>query len=148
MAHVLFYEKPGCINNTRQKVLLAAAGHTVQARSLLTEKWTSDRLRTFFGDLPVAQWFNLSSPRIREGEVDYEILSEGEALKLMLADPLLIRRPLMEVAGECRVGFDPDAVELWIGLKSAAAGQDLESCPRSHEPEPCDMTEDAEKEAA
>ena len=147
MAHVLFFEKPGCINNTRQKVLLAAAGHTVQAKSLLTEKWTADRLRPFFSDLPVAQWFNLSSPRIREGEVDYESIGEGEALKLMLADPLLIRRPLMEVGGEYRVGFDPDAVERWIGLKSAAAGQDLESCPRGekggHEIEPCDVEEEA-----
>lgn len=143
MAHVLFFEKPGCINNTRQKVLLAAAGHTVQAKSLLTEKWTADRLRGFFGELPVAQWFNLSAPRIREGEVDYETIDEGEALRLMLADPLLIRRPLMEVEGECRVGFDPDAVERWIGLKSAASGQDLESCPRSHEAEPC-LVEEAE----
>lgn len=141
MAHVLFYEKPGCINNTRQKVLLAAAGHTVQARSLLTEPWTSDRLRAFFGQLPVAQWFNLSSPRIREGEVDYEHLSDGEALRLMLADPLLIRRPLMEVDGVRRVGFDPAAVENWIGLKQAASGQDLERCPKSHQAEPCETLE-------
>ena len=147
MAHVLFFEKPGCINNTRQKVLLAAAGHTVQAKSLLTEKWTADRLRSFFGELPVTQWFNLSAPRIRDGELDYEDLSEGDALKLMLADPLLIRRPLMEVDGECRVGFDPDAVEHWIGLKSAAAGQDLESCPKSHEAEPCQVDEEREEVA-
>jgi nitrogenase-associated protein len=143
MSHVLFYEKPGCLNNTRQKVLLAAAGHTVQARSLLTENWTSDRLRAFFGDLPVALWFNLSSPRIREGEVDYENLIEGEALRLMLADPMLIRRPLMEVDGVRRVGFDPDEVESWIGLKRAAAGQDLESCPKSHLDESCPVEEEA-----
>jgi len=141
MALVLFFEKPGCLNNTRQKALLAAAGHTVQARNLLTEKWTVGRLRRFFGDLPVAQWFNLGSPRIRGGEVDYEHLGEGEALKLMLADPLLIRRPLMEVDGKYRVGFDPDAVEAWIGLKRAAAGQDLESCSRRHEAEPCQVEE-------
>lgn len=137
MAIVQFYEKPGCLNNTRQKVLLAAAGHTVQARSLLAEKWTADRLRAFFGDLPVARWFNLSSPRIREGEVDHEGLNEGEALRLMLADPLLIRRPLMEVEGVRRVGFDPRDVDRWIGLKQAAVGQDLESCPRSHAVQPC-----------
>jgi hypothetical protein len=29
MATVHFYEKPGCINNTRQKKILAAAGHEV-----------------------------------------------------------------------------------------------------------------------
>ena len=59
MAIVHFYEKPGCINNTRQKALLAAAGHTVQAKNLLTEKWTAERLRAFFGELSVAEWFAL-----------------------------------------------------------------------------------------
>lgn len=130
MATVLFYEKHGCLNNSKQKMLLAAAGHTVQARSLLTEKWTAERLRAFFGDLPVAQWFNLSSPRVYGGEVSPEALDEAEALRLMLADPLLIRRPLMEVDGQRRVGFDPEAVERWIGLASRAGGEDLETCPR------------------
>ena len=130
MATVLFYEKPGCINNTRQKVLLAAAGHTVQAKSLLTEKWTADRLRAFFGDLPVAAWFNLSSPRVYGGEITPDALEAGEALRLILADPLLIRRPLMEVDGQRRVGFDQDAVDRWIGLASKTQHEDLETCPR------------------
>ncbi len=137
MAIVLFYEKPGCINNTRQKVMLAAAGHTVQAKSLLTEKWTSDRLRAFFGNLEVSAWFNASAPRVREGEVRPETLSEGEALRLMLADPLLIRRPLMEVNGQRRVGFDQDAINDWIGLDSkmdrTLPREDLETCPRRQE---------------
>jgi nitrogenase-associated protein len=137
MATVTFYEKPGCQNNTRQKVLLAAAGHTVWARNLLTERWTAARLRPFFGDLSVPEWFNLSAPRIREGEVDYERVTETEALVLMLADPLLIRRPLMEVDGEYRVGFDPAAVDAWIGLGHARVGGDLETCPRPHAAAPC-----------
>jgi hypothetical protein len=37
MATITFYEKPGCINNTRQKKLIAAAGHQVIAKNLLTE---------------------------------------------------------------------------------------------------------------
>lgn len=132
MATLLFYEKPGCANNTRQKILLAAAGHTVQAKSLLTEKWTAQRLRMFFGDLPVSDWFNLSAPRIRDGEVDYTRITETEALVLMLADPLLIRRPLMEIDGDYRVGFDPVEVDRWIGLGSKidATGTDFETCTR------------------
>ncbi len=143
MATILFYEKPGCMNNSRQKILLAAAGHTVWAKNLLTEKWTAQRLRAFFGELPVAEWFNLSSPRVREGEVDYDKVTETEALVLMLADPLLIRRPLMEVDGEYRVGFDPEAVDTWIGLGRKMPGEDLETCPRGHAVEPCRSTEAA-----
>jgi nitrogenase-associated protein len=142
MATVVFYEKPGCVNNTKQKVLLAAAGHTVWARNLLTERWTASRLRPFFGQLPVAEWFNRSAPRVRDGEIDCERLTETEALILMLADPLLIRRPLMDVDGECRVGFDPEEVDAWIGLPEKAPGTDLETCPRSHLAAPCPMPGD------
>lgn len=137
MATVVFYEKPGCASNTRQKVLLAAAGHTVLARSLLTEKWSAARLRDFFGTLPVAEWFNPSAPRIRSGEVLPDALTEAAALGLMLADPLLIRRPLMDVDGECRVGFDQDVVDRWIGLASKMPRENLETCARDPAARPC-----------
>ena len=132
MATVVFYEKPGCASNTRQKVLLAASGHTVLARSLLTEKWNAQRLRAFFGVLPVAEWFNPSAPRIKSGEVRPDTLDEAAALELMLADPLLVRRPLMDVDGECRVGFDQDAVDRWIGLASNMPCENLDACAKDH----------------
>jgi nitrogenase-associated protein len=140
MATVVFYEKPGCANNTRQKLLLAAAGHTVLARSLLTEKWNAQRLREFFGTLPVAEWFNPSAPRIKSGEVRPDALDESAALESMLADPLLIRRPLMEVDGERRVGFDQDAVDRWIGLASRMPRENLEACSKGHAAQPCPST--------
>jgi nitrogenase-associated protein len=141
MATVVFYEKPGCANNTRQKVLLAAAGHTVLAKSLLTEKWDAPRLREFFGTLPVAAWFNPSAPRIKSGEVQPDALDESAALEWMLADPLLIRRPLMDVDGQRRVGFDQDAVDRWIGLTSKMPRENLEACAKGHAAQPCPVVE-------
>ncbi len=140
MATVIFYEKPGCGNNTRQKVWLAASGHTVLARNILAEKWTAERLRAFFGDLPVAQWFNPSAPRIKSGEVNPAVLDAQTALGMMLADPLLIRRPLMDVEGELRVGFDAKAVDAWIGLNDSQPKE--EPCPICHRSEPCPTPED------
>jgi nitrogenase-associated protein len=143
MATVVFYEKPGCGNNTKQKVWLAASGHTVLAKSLLTEKWTVESLRPFFGTLPVAQWFNPSAPRIKSGEVNPAALDAQTALDMMLADPLLIRRPLMDVEGMLRVGFDPEAVNAWIGLNEARPEGDIEACPKGHLAQPCPVPEDA-----
>ena len=99
MAEILFYEKPGCANNARQKQLLKAAGHTVITRNLLTEAWTAERLRSFFGGLPEREWFNRAAPRVKSGEIVPEQLAADAALSLMLAEPLLIRRPLLECAG-------------------------------------------------
>lgn len=135
MATVTFYEKPGCKGNLRQKVLLAAAGHIVQAKSLGAEAWSADRLLEFLGHLEIREWFNRSAPQVKSGEIVPENLGFEQALRLLLDNPLLIRRPLMEVANggitERRVGFDPVAVDAWIGLShvSFSAGN-LESCAR------------------
>lgn len=131
MATVIFYEKPGCINNTKQKALLAAAGHTVQAHNLLSEPWTPERLRLFFGQRPVQEWFNFSAPRIKSGQVMPTQLKAAEALALMIEDPLLIRRPLIQVDQRYEVGFDPSTIFTWLNLNSTAASQDLETCPRT-----------------
>jgi nitrogenase-associated protein len=131
MAKVIFYEKPGCINNTKQKSLLAAAGHDLEVHNLLTTSWTIETLRPFFGSLPIAAWFNPSAPRVKSGEVNPKILDEIAALTLMIDDPLLIRRPLLEAAGVRRAGFDAAIVDEWIGL-TAKPSEDLETCPRSH----------------
>lgn len=135
MAEVDFWEKPGCINNTRQKQLLRDAGHVLHEHDLLTESWEAERLRSFFGGLPVADWFNRSAPAIKEGRVIPEQLEESDALALMIREPLLIRRPLMQAGEERRVGFDVAAVDQWIGLtpKAAQVDADLETCPRSHQ---------------
>jgi nitrogenase-associated protein len=135
MTTITFYEKPGCGNNTKQKVLLAAAGHEVIARNLLIEPWTQERLLDFFGEHPVAEWFNRAAPRLKSGEIIPEQLDAGTALRLMLQDPLLIRRPLIEAEGRKEIGFDQNLIHSWLGLTPSR--NDLETCPRSSSHSPC-----------
>lgn len=134
MATVMFYEKPGCINNTRQKQWLRASGHVVEARDLLTYPWTEQTLRPFFGQLPVAQWFNPSAPGVKSGLVVPTRFSEREALLAMIANPLLVRRPLMCVENVCRVGFDEVEVDAWIGLSDTCHGEDVVTCTQGEAP--------------
>jgi nitrogenase-associated protein len=130
MATILFYEKPGCRNNSRQKALLHASGHQVDARNLLTEPWTSERLRPYFGNMPVAAWFNRAAPKIKEGLVVPENFSESDALAAMLNEPLLIRRPLIEVDGKKTAGFDVEKLKEWIRLDDQQTPPS-EACPRT-----------------
>ncbi len=135
MTTIIFYEKPGCGNNTKQKALLAAAGHQVIARNILTECWSEQRLLEFFGNHPVAEWFNRAAPRVKSGAVVPELTDAETALGLMLDDPLLIRRPLIEADGRKEAGFDQEVIHAWLGL--APSNDDLESCPRPHQHAPC-----------
>jgi len=128
MAVVVFYEKPGCSGNARQKALLQGAGHIVVAKDLLRTKWTRMQLLSFLEGLPVAQWFNRNAPAIKCGEIVPEECDEEIALALLQAYPLLIRRPLLDVDGERRVGFDAAAIEAWIGLGGVVPDDDAEAC--------------------
>jgi nitrogenase-associated protein len=118
MTHLVFFEKPGCGGNARQRNALEAAGHTLERRNLLTEPWTPDSLLAFFKSLPVSDWFNRAAPRIKSGEIQPDLINAVTALALLLAEPLLIRRPLMQRTddGTRHVGFDTADVDAWVGL--------------------------------
>ena len=137
MATVHFYEKPGCLNNTKQKRLLAEAGHVLIVHDLLRQPWAEDRdkLRSFLGAMPVADWFNRAAPAVKSGQVVPELLDETQAIELMIADPLLIRRPLLEVDGRRRAGFDPETIAAWLAVSTG--GDDLETCPKQHQHTAC-----------
>ena len=130
MARIIFWEKPGCKGNSRQKEILLASGHDLDVRDLLTAPWTADELSLFFGDWPVADWFNITNPRVKSGElVPAEIFTQ-DALAMMVAEPLLIVRPLMQVGPQRMAGFDVQLVHNWIGLALDSVGErDPKNCP-------------------
>lgn len=123
---ILFYEKPGCINNTKQKKMLMEAGHDVVALSLPEETWTEDRLRAFFGDKPVNEWFNMAAPGIKSGEIIPTDFDEVSALKAMTIEPLLIKRPLIDCEWGKVSGFDNEMVDKLINYKDTSG---LHACP-------------------
>jgi nitrogenase-associated protein len=141
MSSVLFFEKPGCLSNAKQKALLASLGHRVTVQNLLAESWTAERLRPFFGDLAVADWFNPTAPRIKRGEVRPETLDETTALALMVKDPLLIRRPLIDSEHGQGCGFEAGPLLAALGV-TLAVDQDLQSCFRSGPDPRCDLPAD------
>lgn len=132
MAHILFFEKPGCGGNARQRASLVAAGHTLEIRDLSNWPWTADELRGFLQALPLADWFNPSAPDIRSGRIRPEDFDERKALDLLVARPLLVRRPLMQVGDRRMAGFDVERVHAWVGLEAATLtrGPSLQACVR------------------
>ena len=122
---IKFYEKPGCSNNTKQKQMLIESGHEVDAKSLLTEPWTKEKLRNFFGDKPVALWFNMAAPDIKSGSINPENFTEETALKAMVENPLLIKRPLIETKEGRVSGFDNELVNKLINNRDTTG---LHSC--------------------
>ena len=139
MATIHFFGKPDCINNRKQKELLKAAGHTLLVYDLLHFNFTAPTLRTFFEDKPVVEWFNPTAPAITSGAIDPAIITEDNALSAMLADRLLIKRPLIQAGSERFCGFSTERIAATVGLKAPRGMEatverllhdDLVTCPR------------------
>jgi nitrogenase-associated protein len=97
----------------------------------LTAHWTSESLLAFLAPLPVPGWFNRAAPRVKSGEVQPDALDAEAALALLLQEPLLIRRPLMQRTDNRtrHVGFEAAAVDAWVGLGTKPAStRTLEGC--------------------
>lgn len=103
---VVFYEKPHCAANAKQKQILRASGCTLIERNLLEHGLDRDTLHSFMVDKKPVEWFNPAAPAIKNGEIHPELLNETDAMELLMSDPILIRRPLMIIGIEKLCGFD------------------------------------------
>jgi len=110
MKLVVFYEKPFCAANAKQKQILRASGCTLIERNLLEHGLDADELRSFMGDKKVSEWFNPAAPAIKNGEFLPNDLDEAKAMELLMSNPILIRRPLMIIGSEKLCGFDAKKV--------------------------------------
>jgi len=117
---VLFYEKPGCATNARQKKLLYAAGCMLIEQNLLELNMGPEELRSYMEARPVADWFNPNAPAVKSGEIDPKAFAESDALMLLLQNPILIRRPLISVNGHRMCGFDQAKIEGLLNVRLGA----------------------------
>ena len=126
MSVILFYEKPGCQTNSRQKKILSDSGHSLVVRDLLSEPWSFETLFPFLENLPVSQWFNRASPRVKSGEISPEMLDEKKSMEYLLSDHLLIRRPLIECMGKKMAGFEIDVISRLTGVSGPIHDEGVE----------------------
>jgi nitrogenase-associated protein len=127
MAVVVFYEHPDSLDHKRQKALLIASGHDVDARDILAEPWSPSSLRAYFGERSVRDWFDPEAERVKSGAINLDKITPQAALVEMQLDPTLIRAPLLRIAGRCDSGFDAEKLHGWIGLTPTAAPVALDS---------------------
>lgn len=148
MSVVVFYEKPGCSGNAWQRSLLEASGHTVIVRDILKTDWMRLQLLPFLKSLPVSEWFNRNAPLVKSGAIDPDSFDAADAttvLSMLIENPILIHRPLLEVGGICRAGFEIKRIHAWIGLSAAFDDQTVpvnaEACRHGVDAIPCAVQE-------
>jgi len=117
MPVVLFYEKPKCVTNAKQKKELRQAGCLVIERNLLEHGLNSEELFEFLKPLHLKDWFNPNAPKIKNSEIDVTSMTPERALNILVKEPLLIRRPLMVIGERKFCGFERKKIKKIFGLE-------------------------------
>ena len=68
--------------------------------------FTEKELRDIIGDDPIEPFLNTRTPLYREKNMNQKPPSKDEAIKLMLKDPNLLKRPVIIKGTQKLTGFD------------------------------------------
>ena len=82
------------------KAWLSRTDAGVEYRDFFADPFAEDELRELLGASPPSDYFSWNSPSRRILGIDRDEASEDELVALMLQEPRLIRRPLIEIDGE------------------------------------------------
>src|SRR5665213_145814 len=91
---IKFLQKPSCTTCRKAKAFLASKGVELQLRDLGKEKLSVEELDQLIGDRDYRKFLNTRNALYRERNMSKNPPSRAAALKLMAAEPNLIRRPV------------------------------------------------------
>ncbi|QOP40720.1 ArsC/Spx/MgsR family protein [Sulfurimonas marina] len=107
---IIFFEKPGCMGNAKQKQILDLHNISYMTKNILTYPWTKELLESFFDGVAKESIYNPFAPQVKNKEINPKELSKEELIGLMLKDPILIKRPLLIIGEEKICGFSIEKI--------------------------------------
>ena len=72
--------------------------------------FSENELREIIGDVPIEKFLNSRTPLYRERNMKQKPPSKDEAIKLMLKDPNLLKRPVIIKGKKKLTGFNEDEI--------------------------------------
>ena len=85
-------------------------------RDFFADPFTVDELKELIGTRSASDFFSWRSPSFRKMGLSRDEMTEDQMLDLMIGEPRLIRRPLIQTSdGDLIVGADKKAMSALLG---------------------------------
>src|ERR1700730_6286822 len=108
-AKIQFLQKPGCTTCRRAKAYLEKLGAELELRDLDREKLTEAEIQHLIGDRDYKQFLNARNQTYRARKMKINPPTRTEAIRLIVREPNLIRRPVVVRGTTIVLGYDEDA---------------------------------------
>ena len=115
----IIYGIKNCDTMKKARAWLDSHGVTYDFHDYKSEGISKDRLKDWSDELGWETLLNRAGTTFRKlPDSDKEELNERKVLALMLAQPSMIKRPVLDLGGKLLVGFKPDVYGKEVPSKS------------------------------
>ncbi len=110
-AKIKFLQKPSCTSCRKAKAFLEKRKVELELRDLGKDRLSVEELDALIGKRDYRMFLNTRNELYRTRKMGQNPPSREEALKLMAAEPNLIRRPVVLRGSDIVLGFDEEALK-------------------------------------
>ena len=108
---VQFLQKPTCTTCRKARAYMENRGFDLHFRNLDKERLSSDELEKLIGDRDHQDFLNTRNELYRRKNMKENPPTRAEAIRMMVGEPNLIRRPVIVAGGRVVLGFDQEKID-------------------------------------
>ena len=108
---VEFLQKPTCTSCRNAKAYMEKCGFDLRLRDIGKDRLRPEEIESLIGDRDYRQFLNTRNELYRRNNMKENPPSRDEAVKMIAAEPNLIRRPIIIAGNKIILGFDQERID-------------------------------------
>src|SRR5271156_2876914 len=108
---VQFLQKPTCTTCRKARAYMEKRGFDLHFRNLDKERLSAEELEKLIGDRDHKDFLNTRNELYRQKNMKENPPTRADAIRMMVGEPNLIRRPVIVAGGRVVLGFDQEKID-------------------------------------
>jgi Spx/MgsR family transcriptional regulator len=108
---VEFLQKPTCTSCRNARAYMEKCGFDLRLRDIGKERLRSEEIENLIGDRDYRQFLNTRNELYRRNNMKENPPTRAQAVKMIAAEPNLIRRPIIIAGTKMILGFDQESID-------------------------------------
>jgi arsenate reductase (glutaredoxin) len=108
---VEFLQKPTCTSCRNAKAYMEKCGFDLRLRDIGKDRLRAEEIESLIGDRDYRQFLNTRNKLYRRNNMKENPPSRAEAVRMIAAEPNLIRRPIIIAGNKIILGFDQERID-------------------------------------
>jgi Spx/MgsR family transcriptional regulator len=106
-----FLQKPTCTTCRKARAYMEKRGFDLHFRNLDKERLSADELEKLIGDRDHKDFLSTRNKLYRQKNMRENPPTRADAIRMMVGEPNLIRRPVIVAGGRVVLGFDQEKID-------------------------------------